>query len=361
MRLLCVEDEASLREDIAEYLRMKSYEVDEAETGEDAINRLHEGQYDLVLCDIKMPKMDGYELLRQVRSENNHIKTPFIFLSALNERDDRIRAHESGCDGFLTKPIDFSVLDATLRSHIERQRARDFQDANMVECGRRHIMSAIDDALNGPIADAVLTIRHLRETLPVLTPTALDTYLKQTEEDVFGHALKLHQFHNALQLQLSKPQLIIEEKSFNAMMDDAMQECQYLFPATPTSYKPSVTNAVLRGDTRMLQRAISGLVAHVPHKRSSDEVVFCDVSQGQAVISICDLPDMRADEGYMLVDATTNLVTLSSVTRSRLIAISYAMQVAQAHNGWLEIKLWPNDDFAARLQLPQVDEGTEVH
>ncbi len=65
--------------------------------------------------------------------------------------------------------------------------------------------------------------------------------------------------------------------------------------------------------------------------------------------------------GYMLVDATTNLVTLSSVTRSRLIAISYAMQVAQAHNGWLEIKLWPNDDFAARLQLPQVDEGTEVH
>jgi CheY-like chemotaxis protein len=72
MRLLCVEDEAALRGDIVEYLRMHAYEVDEADSGEAAIAQLNSNRYDLVLCDIKMPNMDGYELLRQVRSENHN-------------------------------------------------------------------------------------------------------------------------------------------------------------------------------------------------------------------------------------------------------------------------------------------------
>ena len=62
MRLLCVEDEVSLREDIAEFLRMKSYDVDEASNGQEAIDQLNRNRYDLVLCDIKMPNMDGYDL-----------------------------------------------------------------------------------------------------------------------------------------------------------------------------------------------------------------------------------------------------------------------------------------------------------
>jgi DNA-binding response OmpR family regulator len=361
MRLLCVEDEVSLREDIAEYLRMKSYEVDEAETGEDAIHRLHDKHYDLVLCDIKMPKMDGYELLRQVRSENQHVKTPFVFLSALGERDDRIRAHEIGCDGFLTKPIDFSVLDATLRAHIERQRARDFQDASMIECGRRHIMTAIDDALNGPITNAAVTIQHLRDTLPTLTPSALDSYLKQAEEDIFGHALKLHMFHSAVQLQLSQSQLEIEDKLFNMLLSEAMQECKYLFPASPIRYIPAPSNPVVRCDARMLQRAISGLLSAIPHACDTHEVVFCDVSQGHCVLSICDVPQMHEDEGFMRVDPMTDLAALSIVTRQRLVVIAYAIQVAQAHNGWLEIKLWPQGEFAARFQLPQREEANGVH
>lgn len=361
MRLLCVEDEASLREDIAEYLRMQSYEVDEAETGEEAINRLHDTHYDLVLCDIKMPRMDGYELLRQVRSENQHIKTPFVFLSALGERDDRIRAHETGCDGFLTKPIDFSVLDATLRSHIERQRARDFQDATTIECGRRHIMAAIDDALNGPITNAALTIQHLRDTVPLLTPSALDNQLRQAEEDVFGHILKLHMFHSAVQLQLSQSQMEWGDRLFNMLLSEAMQECKYLFPASAIRYVPAASNPIIRCDARMLQRAISGLLSAIPHPYGTDEVVDCEVSQGHCALSICDLPQMRGEEGFMRVDPMTDLAALSPVTRQRLVVIAYAIQVAQAHNGWLEIKLWPQGEFAARFQLPQIDETGGVH
>src|SRR5688572_19170492 len=106
MRLLCVEDEPALREDIAEFLRLQSYEVDEAASGEEALRRLSTGHYDLILCDIKMPRMDGYELLRHVRTENALVTTPFLFLSALDERDNKLQAFETGCDGYLTKPVD---------------------------------------------------------------------------------------------------------------------------------------------------------------------------------------------------------------------------------------------------------------
>jgi CheY-like chemotaxis protein len=357
MRLLCVEDETSLREDIAEYLRLKSYEVDEAETGEDAVERLQSREYDLVLCDIKMPRMDGYELLRQVRSDNHHIKTPFIFLSALSERDDRIRAHDTGCDGYLTKPIDFSVLDATLRSAIGRQRARDFENNSRMECAQRHIMAAIDDALSGPVSDAALAVQHLRDTLPLLTPQAFDNHLIHLQRDLCAHMNQLHTFYSVMQLQLDALQLIPEDKAFADIVRDAMEECHFYYPSAPvrTEALPQLGPTV-RADMRMLQRALGGLIAMVPRARPLADVVQCIRAGSNARITVSDQDGMEEDVDFMKVDSTANLAALSTVTRQRLIAIAYAIQVAEAHGGSLEIKLWPNDQFAARFVLPQPDE-----
>lgn len=123
-KVLWVEDESALREDIADYLRLEAYEVDEAQDGYDALTKLKANQYDAVLSDILMPRMDGFELLRACRAgsdckENAH--TPFIFLSALSNVNDQTKARQMGCTDFLTKPIDFGLLNATLQSRIEQK------------------------------------------------------------------------------------------------------------------------------------------------------------------------------------------------------------------------------------------------
>lgn len=120
-RVLCVEDESDFREDIAAYLRMQAYEVDEAADGASALHMLQSNPYDLVVCDILMPGMDGFSLLQEYRNqspEQSGAEIPFVFLTALSNVHDQITARNLGCDDFLAKPIDFKLLTATIENRI---------------------------------------------------------------------------------------------------------------------------------------------------------------------------------------------------------------------------------------------------
>lgn len=355
MRLLCVEDENALRGDISEYLRMLQYEVDEADCGEAAIEQLNKNHYDLVLCDIKMPRMDGYELLKQVRRENHLTCTPFLFLSALNERDDKIHAHIHGCDGYLTKPIDFAVLDATLRAHIERQRQRDFIHHTIQDSMQRHVLSALEDALGGPVANAGVIINHLRTTLPTLTPSALDEHLQRAQRSLNAHAVDLHLLHSALAMQVNAPSFTPEVALVEDLIQRAVDESRQQQPDARIRYKAApATGQMLCGDLRALQRAIAGLLALMPLAFESSEVVRYSHDGNDVHLILCDHPGMfESLDDFMAIDAATNLIALSSVTRQRVVALSYALQVAYAHKGRLELKLWSDDTLALRFVLPQ--------
>lgn len=122
--VLLVEDEIAFREDIADYLRLQSLEVDEVGNGADALEHLRTKPYDVVLCDILMPGMDGYHVLQHQRQleKTGHAPSaiPFVFLTALSDVHDQTMARELGCDDFLSKPVDFKLLMATVRARIEK-------------------------------------------------------------------------------------------------------------------------------------------------------------------------------------------------------------------------------------------------
>jgi len=357
MRLLCVEDEPALREDIAEFLRMQSYEVDEASSGEEALRCLSTGKYDLILCDIKMPRMDGYELLRQVRTENAMVTTPFLFLSALDERGDKMRAYETGCDGYLTKPVDFSVLGATLKSHIDRERARTYVHVSGQQISQRHMMAAIDDALSGPIHHAVGSLQHLRDTLPALTPSRLDAQLSLLQDQLHQHAMGLHAFHSALEMRMQPLELSYSTILSADLIKNAMAECSYYHPATPLHYKASAPTAeVLTLDVALMQRAISGLLGAIPNAFDTSEVMASVLEPERWTLTVCDHPSMAGEGDFEPIDEFTNLSALSGVTRQRMTQLNYALQVVTAHHGRVEIKLWPHDFLAVRFTIPQPPE-----
>ena len=356
MRILCIEDEAPLREDIAEYLRMKAYEVDEAGTGIEAMLKMRRQHYDLILCDIKMPQMDGHELLRTMRDDDKLMDTPFVFLSALNERADKIRAHENGCDTYLTKPIDFSVLDVTVRSQIERQQLRNVISDSKSHISQQHMMTAINSALSGPLAEASVVIQYLRETVPVLTPNALDEYLANMQMKLNAHIVDLHTFSHALQLQASGHERSNDVTLAEDLVLSAMEEATRHFPSMPVKYKPTKSNGVvIHGDRRMLQRALAGLLAEVAEAHGTKDIIRYSSDRSQASITVADDPHMLEEEDYVLIDSATNLAHLSAVTRQRLATLTYAVHVAQAHEGQLEIMIWAEDKLAVRFNLPKTE------
>ena len=122
--ILCVEDEPDIRGDIAEELRDAGYETVEAANGREGLQAMTEHKPDLVLCDITMPVMNGYEMLTALRDDHpDFADLSFVFLSALADRKDIIAGRQLGADDYATKPVDFEMLLATVESRL-RQVAR---------------------------------------------------------------------------------------------------------------------------------------------------------------------------------------------------------------------------------------------
>lgn len=123
-KILIVDDEPYIRKVLSKYLSGKNYRIETADNGEIAIEKLYSAAFDLVLTDLRMPKMGGRELL-QIMSEN-FPEIPKIVLTGYGTSEDIILALQTGAYDFLTKPItDFEILDHSINRAIERKRLQD--------------------------------------------------------------------------------------------------------------------------------------------------------------------------------------------------------------------------------------------
>lgn len=120
-RILCIEDEAAIRSIIVEELREAGHETLEAEDGEVGLTLIREQRPDLVLCDVSMPKLDGYQVLKRARALGPDFRLmPFLFLSAMAEPTQILEGRRMGADDYITKPIQFDELCAKVEMRLER-------------------------------------------------------------------------------------------------------------------------------------------------------------------------------------------------------------------------------------------------
>ena len=122
-RVLCIDDESEIRRDVADELQDAGYEILEASNGAEGLDVILRQKPDLVVCDITMPVLSGHDLLRKLRDEHpERADLPFIFLSALADKGHIIEGKRLGADDYLTKPIDFDLLLATVESRLNQVR-----------------------------------------------------------------------------------------------------------------------------------------------------------------------------------------------------------------------------------------------
>ncbi|MFQ6026025.1 MAG: response regulator transcription factor [Dehalococcoidia bacterium] len=118
MRVLVVEDEKNIAHFLNQGLMEAGYAVDLAMDGEEGLDYVTVAEYDAIVLDILLPKMDGLGLLRELR--DRHIKTPVLVLTARDTLEDRVHGLDSGADDYLVKPFAFSELLARLRALLRR-------------------------------------------------------------------------------------------------------------------------------------------------------------------------------------------------------------------------------------------------
>jgi PAS domain S-box-containing protein len=179
MKVLAVDDNRTNLHILQVFLKKLGHEVLLAENGEEAVRRFESESPDLVLLDIMMPVMDGFEAARRIKAMTRERWTPIIFLSALNRDENLVEGLDAGADDYLTKPINFVVLEAKLRS---MQRSLTMQQAS-IDALRR--VQAISDN----VIDAIVTIDELGAIASV--NRSAERVFGWTPEELLGKNVKL--------------------------------------------------------------------------------------------------------------------------------------------------------------------------
>jgi DNA-binding response OmpR family regulator len=123
IKILLLEDDFLYKESIKEFLEELDFVVDDFDNGEDALNAIFETKYDLLLLDIRVPKIDGFSLVKYVRESN--IDTPIIILTSLTDIKDLSHGYTLGCNDYIRKPFDMIEL----KHRIEQQIKNHFQSS----------------------------------------------------------------------------------------------------------------------------------------------------------------------------------------------------------------------------------------
>lgn len=121
MKLLIVEDELDLNRSLVKLLKTQAYSVDAAYDGEEALDYLATTNYDALVVDVMMPRMDGFTLIQTLRQQGK--QTPVLFLTAKDSLEDKVRGLDLGADDYLVKPFEFPELLARLRAITRREQA----------------------------------------------------------------------------------------------------------------------------------------------------------------------------------------------------------------------------------------------
>ena len=132
-RILVVDDDLTLRKVLQNSLEQRGYQVISVGSGKEALAKFSQDVPDIIVSDISMPEMDGFEFCRQLRSQPSGKLVPFIFLSAKNELKDRVQGHTIGADSYLSKPFEMKELLANIEALIERSRRVHAEIVHLIE------------------------------------------------------------------------------------------------------------------------------------------------------------------------------------------------------------------------------------
>jgi len=165
-KLLLVEDDKHLLMGLRDILEIAGYSVTTAENGREALDVLNTNPNtppDIIVSDIMMPQMDGFELLEYVRQRENWVTIPFVFLTALSDRHDVRHGRNLGVDEYVIKPFDTDDLLMTIETRLKRHRDIEQANARTIDTIKRQIMTILNHEFRTPLTLVVAYADMLNE------------------------------------------------------------------------------------------------------------------------------------------------------------------------------------------------------
>ncbi len=171
--ILVVDDQVQNIELLEAYLGPQGYSIIRAESGEEALTKLVDNGIDLILLDVMMPGMDGFEVIRKIRQSNDTLLLPIILVTALKDSEQKVKGIEAGCDDFISKPVDKIELLARVKSLLKVKAYND-----LMSNYREELKSEV--AKSNAVMQKTLqgSIKILVDTLSLVNPEAYNSSIE---------------------------------------------------------------------------------------------------------------------------------------------------------------------------------------
>ncbi|MFN5319318.1 MAG: response regulator transcription factor [Bacteroidia bacterium] len=210
-RILLVEDENQLRENITELLEIQGFEVLAVDSGDKAISFLPHFKPSVILCDIRMPRYDGFWVLMETRKNKTYGHVPFIFISAKADRSEVRTGMDLGADDYLTKPFSSEELLGAVRARLER--ANEQQSSLMNTFNDDHRAKPEDFRALTPTEKKVLHFVALNDTSAAIAEKlGVSTKTVDNHRANISTKLKIKGNLSLLRYCLNNKKIIIEQK-----------------------------------------------------------------------------------------------------------------------------------------------------
>ena len=304
--LLIVDDDAPNREVLSRRLVRQGHDVRTASSGTDAMRILGEGAFDLVLLDIMMPEMDGYEVLGQIKADERLQHIPVIMISALNELQSVVRCIEAGAEDYLTKPFNPTLLKARIDSSLEKKRCRDSEAALFEQLQNNYerlqeLERQRDDMRNMIVHDLRTPLTALIVGIEMLET---DGSLSGTQQEIIAIAAgggrtllgMINDLLDVEKLESGSAQLQYDEVTAASLVADAVAQVAFLAEEVRTMLVTEVAADLLpfSGDEKKLSRTLVNLLGNaikftgagtvtVSAHQDSDAIRFSVHDTGQGI------------------------------------------------------------------------------
>lgn len=228
-KILIIEDEDDLRHELVDMLSFENFTVFDAANGKEGIKIAYSQLPDLIICDIMMPGMDGMEVLNKIRSTPETFLTPFIFITALADRNFTRKAMELGADDYITKPFTIKELHAAIKAREERE--------YRVQDKIKQTIESVKASLEQRAAELKALLDNAQDSVDLLERKSVDLEIKLSNQNFENNnnimktlevVNTIKQLEKVVETELKKPQLTSSEELLLVQLRNEIKNPQLL-------------------------------------------------------------------------------------------------------------------------------------
>ena len=362
--LLVIDDDATNRDVLSRRLKRQGHTVTTASSGREALDLMSANAYDVVLLDIMMPDMDGYEVLGHIKSDERLQHTPVIMISALSDVQSVVRCLDAGADDYLTKPFNPVLLRARMRASLEKKRGRDRESALYAQLQENYKRLQEVEKLRDDMRNMIVHDLRTPLTAVIVGVEMLEKHgaLNETQREMMSIATgggktllgMINDLLDVEKMESGATQLHYEELSAAALVAGAVVQVASLAEMERTALVTDIASALpsFHGDANKLSRTLVNLVANaIKFTRAGTVAIAVSQDAGGIRFAIRDTGSGIAAEAFgRIFEKFGQLDTKNKVGTG--LGLAFCKLAVEAHGGSISVESTPGEGSTFSFTIP---------